>query len=160
ERQRQQLAAEVTRVSAEKAQVENERQQMKSERDALAARLSGALGKVAATETTGRGLVVSLSGGVLFESGKSVLKNDAKVSLAKLSGILLMIPNTNLQVEGHTDSTGTEQTNTKLSQARADAVMKFLKSQGVDASRLSAKGMSAAHPVAPNETAECRAKNC
>ena len=159
ERQRQALQVEVQKVEAQKAQVEREKEQMKNERDALAARLSGALGKVAATERTGRGLVVSLSGGILFESGKSALKNDAKVSLAKLSGILLMIPNTNIQVEGHTDSTGSAETNQKLSTARAAAVGDFLKSQGVEASRMASTGFGPSQPVAPNETADGRAKN-
>lgn len=145
ERQRQALAVEKSQIQAE--------------RDALAARLSGALGKVSATERTGRGLVVSLSGGILFETGKSALKTDAKVSLAKLSGILLMIPNENIQVEGYTDSTGSAETNDKLSAARAESVMDFLKAQGVDASRMVSKGLGAATPVADNATADGRAKN-
>jgi outer membrane protein OmpA-like peptidoglycan-associated protein len=159
ETQRQALQVEVQKVAAEKAQVEKEKDQMKSERDALAARLSGALGKVAATERTGRGLVVSLSGGILFESGKSALKTNAKVSLAKLSGILMMIPNTNIQVEGHTDATGSAETNQKLSAARAAAVKDFLKSQGVEDSRMASTGFGPSQPVAPNDTAEGRAKN-
>jgi outer membrane protein OmpA-like peptidoglycan-associated protein len=159
EKQRAALQVEVQRVEAEKAQVEREKNQMKMERDALAARLSGALGKVASTERTGRGLVVSLSGGILFESGKSALKTDAKVALAKLSGILMMIPNTNIQVEGHTDSTGSEATNQKLSTERAAAVKDFLKTQGVDDTRMSSTGLGPTQPVASNDNAEGRAKN-
>lgn len=146
-------------LEVEKAQVEREKDQMKKERDALAARLSGALGKVAATERTGRGLVVSLSGGILFESGKSALKSDAKISLAKLSGILMMIPNTNIQIEGHTDSTGSAETNQKLSTDRAASVKDFLKSQGVDETRMVSTGLGPSQPVAPNDNAEGRAKN-
>jgi outer membrane protein OmpA-like peptidoglycan-associated protein len=149
---RRALEVEVARVEAEKAAIQKER-------DALAARLSGALGKVSATERTGRGLVVSLSGGILFETGKAALKTDAKVSLAKLAGILLMIPNANIQVEGHTDSTGTEETNAKLSLARATSVLDFLEAQGVEKGRMSAKGVAAAQPVAPNDTPDGRAKN-
>jgi outer membrane protein OmpA-like peptidoglycan-associated protein len=159
QKQRAALEVEVARVQAEKLQVEADREKIKTDRDALAARLSGALGKVSATERTGRGLVVSLSGGILFETGKSALKTDAKVSLAKLAGILLMIPNANIQVEGHTDSTGSEATNAKLSLDRASAVMDFLKSQGVEAGRISAKGLAAAQPVASNDTPDGRAKN-
>jgi len=159
QKERKALEVEVARVQSEKRQVEADREAIKRDRDALAARLSGALGKVSATERTGRGLVVSLSGGILFETGKSALKTDAKVSLAKLAGILLMIQNTNIQVEGHTDSTGSEETNAKLSLERASAVRDFLKSQGVEESRMSAKGLAATQPVAPNETAEGRAKN-
>ena len=159
QRQREALKVEVARTQAEKAKVEADREQIKQERDALASRLSGALGKVSATERTGRGLVVSLSGGILFETGKSALKTNAKVSLAKLSGILLMIPNANIQVEGHTDSAGTEATNAKLSMDRASAVKDFLKSQGVEEARMSAKGLGSSQPVAPNETADGKAKN-
>ncbi|HEX6851392.1 MAG TPA: OmpA family protein [Candidatus Polarisedimenticolaceae bacterium] len=152
QRQRKALEVEVARVKAE-------REQIQKDRDALAARLSGALGKVSATERTGRGLVVSLSGGILFETGKSALKTEAKVSLAKLAGILLMIPNANIQVEGHTDATGSEETNAKLSLARATSVMEFLEAQGVEKARMSAKGVAAAQPVAPNDTPDGRAKN-
>jgi outer membrane protein OmpA-like peptidoglycan-associated protein len=159
EKQRAALAVEVQQVAAQKAAVEREKDQMKSERDALAARLSGALGKVAATERTGRGLVVSLAGGILFESGKSALKTNAQIALAKLSGILMMIPNTNIQVEGHTDSTGSAETNQKLSTERAAAVMDFLKTQGVEDARMHSTGLGPSQPVASNDNAEGRAKN-
>jgi outer membrane protein OmpA-like peptidoglycan-associated protein len=159
EQQRQALQVDMQRVQAEKAQVEADREKIRRDRDALAQRLSGALGKVSATERTGRGLVVSLSGGILFPSGKSSLKPEAKVSLAKLSGILLMIPNANIQVEGYTDSTGTAETNAKLSMERATAVMEFLKSQGVEDTRMKAAGLGPEKPVDTNDTAEGRAKN-
>jgi outer membrane protein OmpA-like peptidoglycan-associated protein len=157
--QRESLQVEVARVNTEKAQLEADREKIRRDRDALAQRLSGALGKVAATEKSGRGLVVSMSGGILFPTGKSDLKPEAKVALAKLSGILLMIPNTNIQIEGHTDSTGTEETNAKLSQARAAAVMDFLKAQGVEETRMSSKGLGFSQPVASNDTADGRSKN-
>ena len=150
--QQQALKIEMARIAAD-------REQIRQERDALAKRLSGALGTVSATERTARGLVVSLSGGILFETGKSDLKAGAKISLAKLSGILLMIPATNIQVEGHTDSTGTEEKNAKLSLDRASAVMDFMKAQGVDGTRMAAKGLAAAQPVASNDTPDGRAKN-
>ena len=159
EQQRQALQTDMQRVQAEKAQVEADRARIQRDRDALAQRLSGALGKVSATERTGRGLVVSLSGGILFPSGKATLKPEAKVSLAKLSGILLMIPNTHIQVEGHTDSTGSDEVNAKLSQERAAAVMDFMKSQGVEEARMKANGIGAAAPVASNDTPDGRAKN-
>ena len=159
EQQRQALQVDMQRVQAEKAQVEADREKIRRDRDALAQRLSGALGKVSATERTGRGLVVSLSGGILFPSGKSTLKPEAKVALAKLSGILLMIPTTNIQVEGYTDSTGTPETNAKLSMDRATAVMDFMKSQGVEEARITAAGLGPEKPVDTNDTAEGRAKN-
>jgi outer membrane protein OmpA-like peptidoglycan-associated protein len=156
---RMKTEADLAEVERQKQALAMEKSRIQAERDALAARLASALGKVASTERTGRGLVVSLSGGILFETGKSMLKTDAKVALAKLSGILLMIPNENIQVEGYTDSTGSEETNAKLSAARAQAVTDFLEAQGVDESRMVAKGLGPAQPVADNATADGRAKN-
>jgi outer membrane protein OmpA-like peptidoglycan-associated protein len=159
EQQRQALQVDMQRVQAEKAQVEADREKIRRDRDALAQRLSGALGKVSATERTGRGLVVSMSGGILFPSGKATLKPEAQVALAKLAGILMMIPTANIQVEGHTDATGSAETNAKLSLARASSVMDFLKAQGVEESRMAAAGIGPDRPVDSNDTAEGRAKN-
>jgi outer membrane protein OmpA-like peptidoglycan-associated protein len=156
---RMQTEAALAEVERQKAALAREKATIQAERDALAARLSTALGTVSATERTGRGLVVSLSGGILFETGKSALKTDAKVALAKLSGILLMIPNENIQIEGYTDSTGSEETNNKLSAARAESVREFLRAQGVPESRMGAKGLGATMPVASNDTADGRSKN-
>ncbi|HET9951440.1 MAG TPA: OmpA family protein [Candidatus Eisenbacteria bacterium] len=151
--------ADLVKTQAEKMQIEADRAQIQRDRDMLAQQLSGALGKVSATERTGRGLVVSMSGGILFGSGKAALKPDAKIALAKLSGILLMIPNKGIQIEGHTDATGAETTNARLSLERATAVKEFLKSQGVDESRIAATGLGSTKPVAPDDTADGRAKN-
>jgi outer membrane protein OmpA-like peptidoglycan-associated protein len=159
EADRQQLADEVTRVTAEKTKIESDREQLKSERDALAHRLSGALSEVAQTASTARGLVVSLSSGILFDVNKSELKADAKITLAKLAGILLMMPDARIEIEGHTDATGSEETNAKLSLERAASVMEFLKSQGVGEPRMTAKGLGSSQPVAGNDTADDRAKN-
>jgi len=153
------VQAEKSRVEAEKSKVEADRAQIQRERDKLAQRLSGALGQVAATQSTGRGLVVSLSGEILFDSGKAVLKSAAQVALAKLAGILLMIPDARLQVEGHTDSTGSEDVNAKLSLERARSVLDFLGSQGVGAARMTATGLGSSQPVASNDTGDGKAKN-
>jgi outer membrane protein OmpA-like peptidoglycan-associated protein len=152
QRERQALEAETARLSAE-------REAIARERDALARRLSGALGKVAKTDQTARGLVVSLSDGVLFDTGKSELKESAKISLAKLAGILMMMGDSKVQVEGHTDSTGSLETNEKLSLERAESVKAFLADQGVDAARVTAAGFGPTRPIATDDTAENRAKN-
>ena len=159
EADRAQLQADIGRVTGEKAQVEADREKIKSERDALAKRLSGALSAVAQTESTGRGLVLSLSSGILFDVNKSELKTDAKVTLAKLVGILLMIPDTAIQIEGHTDATGSEEINAKLSRERAASVMDFLKSQGVAEAKMTATGLGSSQPVASNDTPDDRSKN-
>jgi outer membrane protein OmpA-like peptidoglycan-associated protein len=121
--------------------------------------LEGALGQMATGAKTDRGYVVSLSG-TAFPSGKSTLTIDAKYVLARLSGMLLSQPDKRLAIEGHTDSTGGDELNRKLSQARAEAVSTFLTEMTLSPSRISvARGFGPDRPVAPNDTPEGRAKN-
>jgi outer membrane protein OmpA-like peptidoglycan-associated protein len=125
----------------------------------LADQLAGGLGQMASGVKTDRGFVVSLSG-TAFPSGKSTLTTDAKYVLAKLSGMLLVQPDTRLSIEGHTDSTGGAELNRKLSLARAEAVKTFLTEVGVSGNRVAAaRGFGPDRPVAPNDTEEGRAKN-
>ena len=153
------FAEEALRLAGEKARLEAEQTRLKAERDALAARLSGALAKVSEVRTSGRGLILSLSSGILFDVNKAALKPAAQVTLAKLAGILLMLPDVNLRVEGYTDATGKAETNQKLSKARAESVTAFLQSQGIAEGRMKADGYGPANPVAPNDTAANKAKN-
>jgi len=150
--------ASIAESKRELAKLDQERARLKAERDALANRLSGALAMVSATTETARGYVVSLSD-ITFDTGKATLKTDAKYSLAKLAGILTLLQEMTLSVEGHTDSTGSAETNQKLSAARANSVMTFLKEMGVAETRMTAKGFGPDQPVAPNDTAEGRARN-
>jgi len=126
--------------------------------EAIEQQLSGAIGQMATGAKTDRGYVVSLSG-TAFPSGKSTLTTDGKYVLAKLSGMLLVMPDAKLSVEGHTDSTGGEELNQKLSQSRAEAVQYFLKEMGVPDARMKSRGFGPDRPIAPNDTAEGRAKN-
>jgi outer membrane protein OmpA-like peptidoglycan-associated protein len=107
---------------------------------------------------TDRGYVVSLSG-VAFPTGESALKTEGKYLLAKLSGVMLAFDDMKLSIEGHTDSTGSEETNRKLSLARADSVKAFLTEMGVSASVMKTQGFGPDQPLMPNDTAEGRAKN-
>jgi outer membrane protein OmpA-like peptidoglycan-associated protein len=142
--QRDQIAADALAIAAQ--------------RDQLAARLQSALGAVASTKSTARGTVTSLSG-VLFATGQATLKPEAKITLAKLAGIMLVFSKTTMQIEGYTDNVGTDATNLKLSNARAEAVKDFLQAQGIDANRMTSVGKGPADPVASNDTAEGRAQN-
>ena len=135
-----------------------DRAQLTAERDALAAKLQGALGMVADTKSTARGTVTSLSG-VLFDTGKATLKPEAKLTLAKLAGVMLVFSKTGMQIEGYTDNVGSDATNLKLSEARAKAVRDFFESQGIASNRLTYVGKGPADPVAPNDTPDGRAKN-
>ena len=113
---------------------------------------------MADTKSTARGTVTSLSG-VLFDPGKSTLKPDAKITLAKLAGVMLVFSKTNMQIEGYTDNVGDDAGNLKLSEARSKAVRDFFESQGIASNRLTYAGKGPADPVAPNDTPEGRAKN-
>ena len=121
-------------------------------------RLRAQLNSVLATSETARGLIVNMSD-VLFDTGKYTLKPDTKISLAKVAGILQAYPGLKLQVEGYTDSVGSDEYNQKLSENRADAVRDFLITQGVQTENITATGYGKAKPVADNSTSQGRAQN-
>ncbi len=98
-------------------------------------------------------------GDVLFDTGKSDLRSEAREALAKLTGIVLNYPSLHLNIEGHTDSTGGVELNQALSEKRADSVRDYLVGQGLDTSSLSAQGLGMSDPVADNNTAQGRQKN-
>ncbi|WP_273454850.1 OmpA family protein [Nevskia ramosa] len=87
------------------------------------------------------------------------LTAPAKATLDEVSSILVAQPTLSLQVSGHTDSTGSDQYNQKLSQRRADSVRTYLISKNVDASRVIAKGYGESEPISSNESPEGRADN-
>jgi outer membrane protein OmpA-like peptidoglycan-associated protein len=96
---------------------------------------------------------------VLFDTGKYTLKPATQISLAKVSGILQAYPGLKLQVEGYTDSTGSQEFNQKLSENRAGAVRDFLVTQGVQPENIASTGYGMAKPVADNNTVQGRALN-
>ena len=98
-------------------------------------------------------------GDVLFDTGKADLRSNAREALAKLSGIVLNYPTLHLNVEGHTDSTGTVEFNQKLSEMRANNVRDYLVTQGLTADSLTAQGFGPSDPIADNKTAAGRQKN-
>ncbi len=126
--------------------------------NAVREKLRAQLNSVLATSESARGLIVNMSD-VLFDTGKYTLKTDTQISLAKVSGILQAYPGLKLQVEGYTDSVGSDDYNQKLSENRADAVKDFLISQGVQTDNISSTGYGKAKPVADNNTAQGRAQN-
>ena len=116
------------------------------------------LNAVLQTQDTPRGLVVTMAD-VLFDTGKYNLRPAARERLARLSGIISSHPGLILQVEGYTDSTGSDEFNQKLSEQRAETTRSFLIEQGLDESTITAKGFGKANPIADNSTAEGRQKN-
>lgn len=168
----QRTQAELGRIAGEKKALEleqaamlaslqsmrTESESLRKEAEELSNRLDGALSQVAETRESARGTILNLPD-ILFDLNKAALKAETQVIIAKLSGILLIMPDLNVRVEGHTDATGSDDYNLKLSEQRAQSVSDFLKAQSIDPSRLQAVGYGKTRPVADNDTAEGRRKN-
>lgn len=155
--------ADVARARAETEAAEARTRAAEANRSAESAmqvreKLRQQLNTVLETSESARGLIVNMSD-VLFDTGKYSLKPSTKISLAKVSGILLAYPSLKVQVEGYTDSVGGDEYNQKLSEDRAATVKDFLTSQGVSANNITSQGFGKTNPVAENSTAEGRAQN-
>jgi outer membrane protein OmpA-like peptidoglycan-associated protein len=110
-------------------------------------------------ERVGEGIKVTFASGILFKTGSSELQQDAKDNIANLAKILNKYPDTNILIEGDTDSEGGEEYNQRLSERRAQAVADYTKSLGVVGARISTIGRGETNPVASNETVDGRAQN-
>lgn len=106
-----------------------------------------------------RGLVITLSGAVVFASGQSTLLPAARSALDNVAEALKATPERAITVEGHTDSQGSAQSNQQLSQSRSEAVRTYLVSRGIPSAGIKAAGYGQDRPVADNKTAEGRATN-
>jgi outer membrane protein OmpA-like peptidoglycan-associated protein len=113
----------------------------------------------AKVERIGEGIKITFDSGILFDVNSSTLKEDARTNISKLSTILKKYSDTNILVEGHTDSDGTDAYNQALSERRAASVSGFAKDQGVAAARFTTVGYGESQPVASNETVDGKAKN-
>ena len=106
-----------------------------------------------------KAIKVTFESGILFDFNKSSLKAEAKASLDKFAAEMADLPETNINVYGHTDNVGTAAANKKVSQQRADAVAKYLHKKGIANDRMLAEGLSFDFPVAENDTEAGRAQN-
>jgi outer membrane protein OmpA-like peptidoglycan-associated protein len=149
-------ARATAQADAQKARKDAE--QAESEKTDLRAKLLAQLNTILQTRDSARGLIVNMSD-VLFDTGSYTLKPGAREKLAKISGILLAHPGLVLQIEGHTDSVGSDQYNQQLSDHRAGSVQEFLVQQGVAAGSVTAIGFGKMEPVATNDTSEGRQLN-
>lgn len=173
--QSQQAKLDTARAQAAKSEADAERTKAQAEAAEARARAAEAnkqvadansvreqlrkqLNSVLATSESARGLIVNMSD-VLFDTGKYTLKPGTQLSLAKVSGILAAYPGLKVQVEGYTDSTGSDELNQKLSENRAGAVKDFLVGQGVSMNNISAQGFGKNNPVADNGTTAGRSQN-
>jgi outer membrane protein OmpA-like peptidoglycan-associated protein len=96
---------------------------------------------------------------IFFETGKATLKPESFPQLEQVLKFMNSNPGVRMEISGHTDNTGSLKLNTRLSQSRAEAVVEYLIEHGIDAARLDAMGYAFSQPIAPNDTAEGRAKN-
>jgi outer membrane protein OmpA-like peptidoglycan-associated protein len=127
--------------------------------DQRAADAQAALAKLAAVKEEPRGVVITLSGSVLFASNQSTLLPAARARLDQVATVLLTTPERNLTINGYTDSQGPESYNLALSQRRADAVRDYFVRRDYRADRITAHGLGEGHPIADNASPEGRANN-
>lgn len=113
----------------------------------------------AKVERSGEGIIITFDSNVLFGFDRSDLSSGAKSTINDLHTILQKYPNEDVLIVGHTDSKGAESYNQKLSERRASSVSNYLITQGIDASRITTKGMGETDPKEDNDTEAHRAEN-
>ena len=165
ERSRAQADAAAAQAARDRAAAQAELQranqaveQAKQEQMKLRQQLMQQFSTILETRDSARGLIVNMSD-VLFDVDKSTLKPGAREKLAKVAGIILSHPGLKLEVEGHADSTGSEEHNQSLSERRASSVRDYLVGQGVGSTSITARGFGESQPVATNDTATGRQLN-
>jgi outer membrane protein OmpA-like peptidoglycan-associated protein len=151
--QAQQARSEAQGALAQVQQAQSESQKAQEESQRLAALLEN----MQASQTS-RGIVLTLDD-VLFDTGKAQLKPGAQRSIEQITAFLNENPDRRVQIEGFTDSQGSDDYNLELSQSRADAVAMAIIQRGVDAQRVRALGYGEGYPVASNENAGSRQLN-
>ena len=165
-----QEAARVAQIEQQQAQQMMRRAEMETERlahlkeeaeryaAAARSRLRNALNQVVETRESARGVVVNLPD-ILFSSGRSSLRPKAREVLSRLAGILLVMPDFQLSIEGHTDSTGSTAVNQRLSERRAHTIRDYLERAGVAPEKMITMGLGESQPMADNRTPAGRNKN-
>ncbi|GJM44257.1 MAG: membrane protein [Gemmatimonadota bacterium] len=110
-------------------------------------------------ERVGEGIKITFDSGILFDVNKAALRPAAQENLAQLAGILGKYDDTNILIEGHTDSTGSDEHNLELSKRRAQSVANYLIGQQVATARMSMQGWGEDMPVGDNDTEYGRQQN-
>lgn len=148
-----------------KAELENERKALEAERKARAeaekraAAAMASLQEIAKVKEESRGMVITLSGAVLFATGKYELLPIARQKLDEVAKALKDQGYKGILVEGHTDSVGKASDNETLSLKRAESVRTHLVSQGIPSDKIRATGLGSSRPLADNGTPDGRANN-
>jgi outer membrane protein OmpA-like peptidoglycan-associated protein len=157
--------ADLTRARTEKADAAAAAdlaaaQQARMDAEKRADDAQARLAEVAKLKEEARGLVITLSGSVVFASNQASILPAAQARLNQVSEALLSTNSLrNLVVEGHTDSIGSEAYNMQLSQRRADSVRSYLISRGYPADKIEASGIGEIRPIASNSNPEGRSNN-
>ncbi|MES2619040.1 MAG: OmpA family protein [Bacteroidota bacterium] len=113
----------------------------------------------AKVERVGEGITVEFNSKILFDVNKYELSSDATANLSKLVTILNEYPDTDIEVQGHTDNTGSDSYNKTLSKQRATAVSNYLTSKGIKTDRINIKGFGENAPKYENDSETGRANN-
>jgi len=113
----------------------------------------------ARVERVGEGIKITFNSGLLFDVDKSELRDQSKQNLGNLGTILNKYEDTNILIEGHTDSTGTEEYNMPLSKQRSESVASYLTQIQVKSTRFTVVGYGEMQPVASNDTPDGRQLN-
>jgi outer membrane protein OmpA-like peptidoglycan-associated protein len=163
ERQRAALEKDLKQTqleSIDKAKSDLEKEKLaRADAEKRAQAAMASLAEIGKVKEEARGVVITLSGSVLFATGKSDLLPIAKDKLNDVAKALSDQGFKEILVEGHTDSRGNAQQNEELSLKRAESVRTLLISQGLPPEKVKAQGLGSSRPVADNNTAEGRANN-
>lgn len=127
--------------------------------DKHAKKLKQDLGKSAEVERVGESILVTFDSGIMFDVDSYALKASTKANLDKMAETMKEYDKTEIIVMGHTDATGSDDYNQKLSENRASSVSRFLQQNGITAKRVTTKGFGEQKPVASNNTPSGREQN-
>jgi len=153
------LSRSKTALSTQAVALRDEKSR-REEAEKRAAQAAADLAKFATVKQETRGMVITLSGSVLFASAKWDLLPAAQVKLNEVADALIkQDPDSKIVVEGHTDSQGTPVNNQQLSQRRAQAVRDYLVTRGIASDRITAQGFGLSRSIADNASSEGRANN-
>jgi outer membrane protein OmpA-like peptidoglycan-associated protein len=153
------LAGSRDLIATQQDQLASEKQR-RQEAEKRAAEAMAQLANIASIKQESRGTVITLSGAVIFASGKAELLPSAQEKLSQVAEVLKKSdPDSKFLVEGFTDSRGSDALNQDLSTRRAAAVRAFLVSRGVPETRITSQGFGKNNPMADNDSAEGRANN-
>jgi len=153
-----QIAAEKAAAQAALDQAARQNAQVEAEKAQLREQLLQQFNAILETRDSARGLIVNMSD-VLFDTAKHTLRPGAREKLAKVAGVMSGHVGLKLEVEGHTDSVGSDDYNQHLSEQRGEAVRDYLTQQGIPSGSITSRGMGEGQPVASNDNAAGRQQN-